>query len=227
MSSALQPKLLRVLQEKTIERVGGKGPIPVDVRVIAATHRDLELAVQEKAFRADLYYRLNVANVALPPLRDRPGDIPDLVRYFVRKHSVAFSLAEPVVTSQAVELLQQQTWPGNVRQLRNVVRKAILLARGLAIGKQVIGEALAQMNPPRPAADQSFAEYVTELLARAKNEGLENVRETVAEMVDRELYAQAIRRANGDQTKAARWLGVSRPTMLEKLRKFGLHPTER
>jgi DNA-binding NtrC family response regulator len=227
MSFPLQRKLLRVLQEKTIERVGGKQTIRVDVRVIAATHRNLELAVQENEFRADLYYRLNVAAINLPALRERPEDMRGLVLHFLNKHGVELGSAEPSITDEAVQLLQKQSWPGNVRQLRNVLRKALLLARGLVISPEVIREALAQMTPPRPAVDQTFPEYVSQLLNRANSSGLENVRETLIEMSDRELYAQAIDRAKGDQTKAARWLGVSRPTMLEKLRKFGLHPTDR
>ena len=227
MSFPLQRKLLRVLQEKTIERVGGKETIQVDVRVIAATHRNLESAVQANEFRADLYYRLNVAAITLPALRERLEDMADLVQYFLIKHGAEFGANEPIITSEAVELLKQQQWPGNVRQLRNVLRKALLLARGLVITPEIIREALMQMTPPRPAVDQTFAQYVSELLARARSGGLENVRETAVEMADRELYAQAIHRANGDQSKAARWLGVSRPTMLEKLRRFGLHPGER
>jgi DNA-binding NtrC family response regulator len=227
MSFPLQQKLLRVLQEKTIERVGGKETISVDVRVIAATHRNLEAAVQANEFREDLYFRLNIAAITLPPLRERSEDIPELVEYFLRKHGPEFGSINPLITPEAVESLRQQPWPGNVRHLRNVVRKTLLLARGLAIGPEVVQGALAQMVPPRPAADQSFAEYVSQLLERARKGEAENVRETVAETVDRELYAQAIQRANGDQSKAARWLGVSRPTMLEKLRRFGLHPAER
>jgi DNA-binding NtrC family response regulator len=227
MSFPLQRKLLRVLQEKTIERVGGKETILVDVRVIAATHRNLELAVQEEEFRADLYYRLNVAAIMLPPLRERPEDIPDLVSYFLSKHGAEFGSAGPIITPEAIQLIGEQAWPGNVRQLRNVLRKGLLLARGLVISADVVAEALAQMNPPPPAVDQTFTEYVRQILQRAKTGGIENARETVIEMADRELYAQAIQRADGDQSKAARWLGISRPTMLEKLRKFGLHPDER
>jgi DNA-binding NtrC family response regulator len=226
MSFPLQRKLLRVLQERTIERVGGKETIPVDVRVIAATHRNLELAVQEGDFRADLYYRLNVAAITLPALRERPEDIPDLVNYFLSKHGTELGASEPFITPEATQLLTGESWPGNVRQLRNVLRKALLLARGLVISRAVVREALEQMNPPRPAVDQPFAEYVSQVLNRAKDGELENVRETVIEITERELYAQAIHRAGGDQSKAARWLGVSRPTMLEKLRKFGLHPAE-
>jgi DNA-binding NtrC family response regulator len=226
MSSPLQRKLLRVLQEKTIERVGGKETIPVDVRVIAATHRNLESALQETEFRADLYYRPNVAAIVLPALRQMTEDIPDLVSYFLSRHSVEFGLGDPIITPEAIQLLREEAWPGNVRQLRNVLRKGLLLSRGLAISRDVLREALAQMNPPPPAVDQTFSEYVHQLLQRAKGGGIENVRETVFETADRELYAQAIHRAAGDQSKAARWLGISRPTMLEKLRKFGLHPTE-
>jgi DNA-binding NtrC family response regulator len=231
MSLPLQKKLLRVLQEKTIERVGGKETIPVNVRVTAATHRNLELAIQEGEFREDLYYRLNVATIHLPALRERPEDIPALVDYFVQRYRSELGSAGSTIPpdsqerSKIMDYLQQHPWPGNVRQLRNVVRKALLLARGYAIGLEVFREAFSQMSPPRPAVDQTLSEYVSELLARAKNGELENVQGTLSEMVNRELFAQAIQRANGDQSKAARWLGVSRPTMLEKLTRFGLHPT--
>jgi len=227
MSLPLQQKLLRVLQEKTIERVGGKETLPVDVRVIAATHRNLELAVQSNEFRQDLYFRLNVALVSLPALRERREDIPNLVQYFLRRHGAELGSDNPIMTPEAMVLLQQQSWPGNVRHLRNVVRKSLLLARGYAIGPKVIHEALNQMNPPRPAMDQPFAAYVGELLARARHGTLEKVKDSLSEIVERELYTQAIRRANGDQSRAARWLGVSRPTMLERLTKLGLHSANR
>jgi DNA-binding NtrC family response regulator len=223
MSLPLQQKLLRVLQEKTIERVGGKETIPVDVRVLAATHRQLELAVHANEFRQDLYFRLNVGLIQLPALRDRREDIPELVQYFLRRHGAELGSEDPIITPEAIALLEQQPWPGNVRHLRNVVRKALLLARGYAIGSKVIHEALHQMTPPRPSLDQSFAAYVEELLVRSRSGELENVNGTLMEMAERELYTQAIRRTNGDQSKAARWLGVSRPTMLEKLTKHGLH----
>jgi DNA-binding NtrC family response regulator len=162
----------------------------------------------------------------LPALRERPEDISDLVRYFLAKHGPAFGSIDPCITAEAIRLLEQQPWPGNVRHLRNVVRKALLLARGFAISPAIIQEALAQMNAPRPAVDQTFAEYISHLLDRAKKGELENVLEAVTEMANRELYAQAIQRADGDQSQAARWLGVSRPTILEKLRRFGLHPSK-
>jgi DNA-binding NtrC family response regulator len=223
MSFSVQQKLLRVLQEKTIERVGGKETISVDVRIIAATHRNLELAVRENEFRSDLYYRLNVTTISLPALRERPEDISDLVRYFLAKHGAAFGSIDPMITAEAIRLLQQQPWPGNVRQLRNVIRKALLLARGFAISPEIIHEALTQMITPRPPVDQTFAEYIAHLLDRAKRGELDNVLEAVTDMANRELYTQAMHRAAGDQSQTARWLGVSRPTVLEKLKRFGLH----
>src|SRR5438874_3282700 len=121
MSMGTQAKLLRVLQERAIQRVGGKETISVDVRVIAATHRDLELAVQEKTFREDLYYRLNDAVIRLPALRERREDIPDLVNYFLQQQGAASAAAKPGITEEALRLLQYHSWPGNVRELRNVV----------------------------------------------------------------------------------------------------------
>src|SRR5206468_4710283 len=128
MSVTTQSKLLRVLQEKTIQRMGGKESFPVDVRIIAATHRDLENAVEEKTFRRDLYYRLNVAVIRLPPLRERLEDIPELVRYFLSRHGPELGSSSPIITDEAMQLLSQQSWPGNVRELKNAVCKALVLA---------------------------------------------------------------------------------------------------
>jgi DNA-binding NtrC family response regulator len=225
ISFGLQQKLLRVLEQKTIERVGGRETIPVNARVIAATSRDLEAAVNEGTFRQDLYFRLNVAVVSLPPLRDRRDDIPDLIEYFWAKYAPEFGCpSRPPQDQETISLLMQQPWPGNVRQLRNVVRKLLLLSRGLPTTSQSVREALAQMEPIQPAEDQSFAEFVKQLLTRARNGDLENLKERLDETVEQELYGQAIGLAGGDQSRAARWLGVSRPTMLEKLRKFNMRP---
>jgi DNA-binding NtrC family response regulator len=225
MSLSTQAKLLRVLQNKRIQRLGGREVIDVDVRVIAATHRDLELAVQEKEFREDLYHRLNDAVVPLPALRERREDIPDLVRFFIQRYGVELGSPHPSMpTADAMSYLQQQNWPGNVRELRNVVRKALLLAQGYPITRQDVEEALAQTHLTRPAGDQSIRSYVSELLAKARHGGLENVQAVLTEAVERELYRQAIELAGGEQSKAAAWVGVSRPTMREKLLKYGLHP---
>jgi DNA-binding NtrC family response regulator len=225
MSLNTQTKLLRVLQEKTISRVGGKDPIPVDVRILAATHRNLEEAIEAKEFRLDLFHRLNVAVIYLPSLANRREDIVDLTNYFLNRYSVEFNLERPSVATEAVEFLQQQAWPGNVRELENVVRKALIASRGYPINLEHLRTALTKPTLPRPAGDQKLADYVAELLAQAQLGEAGNVSEILTEAVERELYGQAIRIANGDQTKAARWLGVSRPTMREKLTRYGLFPT--
>ena len=123
---SLQAKLLRVLQERQIERVGARDEIPVDVRIIAATHRNLEKMIADGEFREDLFYRLNVASIDLPPLRERMGDIPVLADYFLQRVGQELQLSRPAMTTRAIRYLDEQPWPGNVRQLQNVIRKALL-----------------------------------------------------------------------------------------------------
>ncbi len=221
LSPNTQAKLLRVLQEKCIQRLGGKETIPIDARVIAATHRDLETAMAEKQFREDLFYRLSVVVITLPPLRERAEDIPALVQYFLRRYGKELGTAQASIQPAAEQLLSAQPWPGNIRELENAIRKALLLARGYAIGVAEVRQAL-NASPPRAAGDSPIAAYVAELLAAASRGESENLRAEVFETADRELFSQAIKLAQGNQAKAARWLGVSRLTMREKLIHFGL-----
>ena len=131
MTPPTQVKLLRVLQEKCLRQFGGKETIPVDVRVLAATHHDLETAINRKLFREDLYYRLNVVVITLPPLRQRKEDIPELVRYFLGKYGPELGSPHASIRLEAMEFLQSHSWPGNMRELENVIRKALLLRSGL------------------------------------------------------------------------------------------------
>ena len=225
LSPNTQAKLLRVLQEKCIQRLGGKETIPIDARVIAATHRDLETAMAEKQFREDLFYRLSVVVITLPPLRERAEDIPALVQYFLRRYGQELGAAQASIQPAAEQLLSEQPWPGNIRELENAIRKALLLARGYSIGVAEVRQALSA-SPSRAAGDSPIAAYVAELLAAASRGELENVRADLFETADRELFSQAIKLAQGNQAKAARWLGVSRITMREKLIQFGLHPAQ-
>jgi DNA-binding NtrC family response regulator len=224
MTLGTQAKLLRVLQEKTLQRLGGKETVPVDVRVVAATHRDLETAIRDKQFREDLYYRLNVVAITLPPVRNRREDIPDLVRYFLGKHGPDLGNASPSIHSEAVEFLQAQSWPGNVRELENVIRKALLAAQGYTINLDHVRSALSRDLRENHAATGSLGEYIDELLAAARREEITGVHARVLETAERELFARAIQQARGNQAKAARWLGISRITMKAKLVQFGLHP---
>lgn len=225
LSPNTQSKLLRVLQEKSIQRLGGRETIPIDARVIAATHRDLETAMHEKQFRDDLFYRLSVVVITLPPLRERRDDIPALVQYFLRRYGKELGAGEASIQTKAVQWLSEQPWPGNIRELENAVRKALLVARGFSIGLADVHKALDGM-PARAARASPFARHVGELLTAASRGEQENVRAGLLEAADCELFAQAFKLAQGNQAKAARWLGVSRITMREKLIHFGLHPAQ-
>jgi nitrogen regulation protein NR(I) len=224
MTPSTQVKLLRVLQEKCVQRLGGRETIPVDVRVLAATHHDLETAISEKLFREDLYYRLNVVVITLPPLRQRKEDIPELVRYFLTKYGPELGHPSPSIHADAMEFLQSHSWHGNVRELENVVRKSLLLAQGYTVNVDHVRAAVNKDAGLPASASQSLGEHIGNLLAAAQRGETAEVHARVLEATERELFRQAIARAQGNQARAARWLGVSRITMKAKLVQFGLHP---
>jgi len=224
MTPITQVKLMRVLQEKNLQRLGGKETIPVDVRVIAATHRDLEAAIKQNQFREDLYYRISVVVLNLPPLRERKEDIPDLIQFFLRKYATEFGVNNPTIHSDAVEFLQIQSWPGNVRELENVTRKMLLQAQSYTISIEHVRAALAKINLPAPSAEKSLQSYADELLAAAQRGELADAHARLHETAERTIISRAIEIAHGNQSKAARWLGISRLTLREKLIQFGLHP---
>lgn len=226
MNANLQAKLLRVLQEKTIQRVGGRENVPVDVRIIAATHRDLEAAIRERLFREDLFYRLSVVTIKLPPLNQRADDIPDMVKYFLRRYGPEAGVAAPAITPEAIAFLQNQDWPGNVRELENTVRKALLTARDYTISLDHVKEVLAKSREPAAASTQSHSAYITTLMDQVERGEIQNAFSKMLADLEPELYSQAIARAQGNITKAAQWLGVTRLKMREKLKEFGLHPKQ-
>jgi DNA-binding NtrC family response regulator len=226
LNANTQGKLLRVLQEMCIQRLGSESDISVDVRVLAATHRDLESAIKEKEFREDLYYRLSVVTLTLPPLNDRSEDIPQLSKYFIHRYGKELGIEAPAVQQEAIACLQNQVWPGNVRELENVVRQALLLARPFAISVEHVQQILAK-NRQAPAADQrTHAAYISELLARAQSGELHGAYSRMIAELEPELFRQAIQLAKGNQAKAARWLGVTRLKMREKLAELGLRPSQ-
>jgi DNA-binding NtrC family response regulator len=219
-----QGKLLRVLQERCIQRLGSETSIPIDVRVLAATHRNLETAMSEKAFREDLFYRISVVTITLPPLSQRAEDIPALVNYFIRRYAAELGKHEPFIRPEAVEFLQNQTWPGNVRELENTVRQAMLAAHQFAVDRSHVEGVLRNARRPLAQQQQTHAGYVTELLARVQSGDLQDAYARMIQDLEPELFRQAIALAQGNQAKAARWLGVTRLKMREKLIQFGLHP---
>jgi len=200
----LQAKLLRVLQEREIERLGGSRPVPVDVRVIAATNIDLRQAVRERAFREDLFYRLNVVPVHAPPLRERRDDIPRLARHFVRKIARECHRDVQDVSSGALDALTRYDWPGNVRELENVVHRAVVLARGPVIQLQDV-----PLDVAMPEA------------ARLQEAGAAPLREA-CDQFERQYVLRALEGVHWNVSRAARLLGVHRNTILAKLAGWGV-----
>jgi len=219
-----QVKLLRVLQQQTFQRVGGTEMISVDVRVIAATHRDLEVMISEGKFREDLFHRLNVVTIQLPPLRERREDIPEFVQHFLKKYAAEFGNESPAISADALAVLQAEPWPGNVRELENVTRRLLLAARGLSIGADAVRQTLAVRTSDKTPSANSLPALAAALLARAQRGELHDVHAQVLAEAEREVLTQAILLAQGNQAKAARWLGLSRLTLREKLKQLGLHP---
>ncbi len=226
LATETQSKLLRVIQERVISRVGGRELIPVDVRLITATHRDLPALVAAGKFREDLWYRLNVVVIPLPPLRERREDIAALVSYFVTRHGADLGGVASVQPA-AVKFLCAQPWPGNVRQLENVVKRMLLLAHGYAITEELVRSALTQgpsAGANAEAGGRSLATLCEEALATARREpGLSAVA-SVLSVVERELLAQAHATTSGNITQMAQLLGWSRLTVREKLKLHGLRP---
>jgi transcriptional regulator with GAF, ATPase, and Fis domain len=202
MVPALQAKLLRVLEEKAFKRVGGAHDIRVDVRVIAATNRDLEEEVAKGRFRNDLYYRLNVLPIAIPPLRSHAEDVPMLVEYFIDAFNTEFRKHVQGATPAAYSALEHYGWPGNVRELRNVVERAMLLSES----DRLEVRDFASLSTTVGSGDQF------ELPAR----GVE------LEALERSLVIQALKRSGGNQTKAASLLGLNRDQIRYRIEKFGL-----
>ncbi len=221
MPQSIQGKILRLLQERTIERLGGGETVAVDVRIIAATNRDLEAAVADGRFREDLYYRLTVVTIALPPLRDRKGDIRHLTDYFLARLSKEMTMDNPGITDEARAALDRHTWPGNVRELANMLQKALIFSRGYPIGPDGIAQAI------RDRADSGSVEEEDTALRRwirrvITTGGTTDVFSTCLDHLTRILILETLDMTRGNRSQAARLLGLSRPTLLAKMKKCGL-----
>ena len=197
----LQAKILRALQEREVERVGGTRTIKIDVRVIAATNRDLKKAVEEGAFREDLYYRLNVVPITLPDLKDRQEDIPLLANHFVQKFAQESNPAIREISKEAMAVLMSHAWPGNVRELENVIERAVTLGHGPAV--------LPADLPPNLVGGANPLERAL-------------AREATLEDLERDYIAMILQRTKGHQIRAATILGIDRRTLYRKIRRYGL-----
>jgi DNA-binding NtrC family response regulator len=215
MDARLQAKLLRALQEREIDRVGGTKPVKVDIRILATSNRDLSQAVREGAFREDLLYRLNVVNLRLPALRERPGDIVALADHFIKKYSAANGLAEKPLSAEARRRLVGHRWPGNVRELENAMHRAVLLSPGAEIEEMAIrlpdGQPLAAADPALRTAQA--ASIAAETATRSF------VGQTVAAM-EQQLIIDTLEHCLGNRTHAANILGISIRTLRNKLKEY-------
>ncbi len=220
---SLQVKLLRVLQEKSIQRVGSSKDIPVDVRIIAATHRNLESMVAEGSFREDLFYRLNVISITIPALRERREDIPDLIHYYLQRYANEYGLATPSISAKAIDFLAQLEWPGNIRQLQNVISKSLLDSKGHTLDRALF-ERILRESQLLEKSQNNLRQMIDRELSRAADNEIEAALPVLTQQFESEVYTMAIERAGGNQAKAARILGVSRFTLREKLRLYGKHP---
>src|SRR5207248_4332700 len=208
MSLATQTKLLRVLQDRKIERIGSSLPIKVDIRVICATNKELQKQVEQGKFRDDLYYRLNVININMPPLRDRKEDIAALVEHFLAKHRYSASAQPATISEEALKRLMEYDWPGNVRELENVIERAVVLSRGQVITSRELpfgehdGEHEGEDGEEIPAEKSFFKRSVAQY--------------------EKDLIMKALRDAVGNRSKAAEMLGIYRRLLYAKIKEFGL-----
>jgi two-component system nitrogen regulation response regulator GlnG len=228
MPPALQAKILRVLQEQAFERVGGDETVRTDVRLIAATHRDLKAWSEEGKFRPDLYYRLGVFTVHLPPLRERDEDLPLLVQHFVRRYSRELARDVRAVAPEALERLRSYSWPGNVRELQSVLKQALLQARGTTLLPTFLpalpGEPSGPLTASPPAAgDPNLEAFIR--LCLASDEG--DLYAETHRQVDRVLLTRVLEETGGNQVQAARRLGIARDTLRRRLSELGLQFTRR
>jgi nitrogen regulation protein NR(I) len=232
MTPATQTKILRVLQSGTFERVGGNTPNKVDVRAIAATNKPLEEAVAARQFREDLFYRLNVVRIHIPPLRERREDVRLLVNYFLKKFARDQQTSPKSVSTGVIKALEHYHWPGNVRELENVVRRALVVSKGDAILLSELPPEIASQGATTMAGSSSTASInatgdasgndVVGLARRLFQWARKDPKMKIIPAVERELVIQSLKETNGNQVQAAKMLGITRATLRKRIEKFGI-----
>ncbi len=225
----LQTKLLRVLQEKEIDRIGGSGPIPVDVRVLAATNSNLEDKVKERLFRDDLFFRLNVVPIRIPPLRERKEDIPLLLKLFIEKARHELDSEVEGYTEETLSSLFEYDWPGNVRELENMLKRAVVMTSGKNLTPDSFSHLLKNKTDVPQGLTNNFdllirnnlSEFVHRMVQADANE----IRKLVMDRVEAPLIEMVLEKVGGNQIKASRLLGINRNTLRKKIKEFGIHKT--
>jgi transcriptional regulator with PAS, ATPase and Fis domain len=210
MDVRLQAKLLRVIQEGEVDRIGGRKPVPVDVRIIATTNRNLAECVKQGSFREDLFYRLNVVNLTMPPLRERLGDVSLLTEHFMRVYSAKNGKVVDTISPEAIGMLDQHNWPGNIRELENVVERAVLTAHdGLIARKDIYVERRASLSESAMELVNAPSENGQVALGWAPGKTLDDI--------ERNVILEALQYHSGNRTHTAKALGISIRTLRNKL----------
>lgn len=218
----IQAKLLRLLEDRRIERIGGREPIDVDVRILAATNRDLEAAIDGDRFRSDLFYRLNVVPIHLPRLSDRPDDVPVLCDYFMERFALGLGVRNPGLAAEAYPILVAHSWPGNVRELANLMEQCLIFSRGHRVAPETVQRLLNGIQEKTADPFRQIDEILAQSFQRAVDGDCSNLLEKITDRVTRQTVTEALRHTAGNRSRAAKLLGVSRPTLLAKMRKHGI-----
>jgi two-component system nitrogen regulation response regulator GlnG len=218
MSPLIQSKLLRVLQEQRFERLGGNDTIQTDVRVLAATNKDLEAMVAAGTYRQDLYYRLSVYAIRLPPLRERGDDLALLVNHYLRRYNGELNKEVHSVAVPALELLRQYAWPGNVRELQSVLKQAMLEATGTVLVPEFLPARIAKPGEAAAEGNGSLLHFINEQLAA----GREDLYDLAVHHLERMLLTRVLQHTTGNQVRAAKILGITRGSLRNKIRELGI-----
>lgn len=225
MPFSLQAKILRLLQEKSIERIGGRTSIPVDVRIIAATNRNLEEDITSGKFREDLYYRLKVVTIWMPQLCKRTEDIPLLTEYFLSRYAADTGMVNPGITEEAKAVLTRYSWPGNVRELSNTIHKALIFNRGGPLSAEDIYRSMDEKAPGDISLsnDENMDELLRHWIRHVLiSKNIENKFDTSIDRFTAIMVSEALNLSSGNRSRAAKLLGISRPTLHAKIEKYEL-----
>jgi transcriptional regulator with GAF, ATPase, and Fis domain len=224
----VQMKLLRVLQEREVEPIGSNEIRKVDVRVVAATNRRLDLAIQEGSFREDLFYRLNVVPIYLPPLRERKEDIPDLVDLFITRFVEDYGLPKTAISPEAFKLLMAYDWPGNVRELENTLKRALVMRSAQVLLPEHFPELSGSTTQPATTAVTSFESRLSTLIQERVDELIESgavtgsLQAEIRVAVEKPLFELVLKRTSWNRSKAAEILGINRNTLHSKIEEYGI-----
>jgi two-component system nitrogen regulation response regulator GlnG len=231
MEIALQAKILRVLQNNEFYRVGGKEPLRVDVRVIAATNQNLPELMEQKRFREDLYHRLNVINIHLPPLRERAEDIPQLVRFFLKKFSGELARGQVFQSPQVEQIFKRYSWPGNIRELENVIKRGMVLASSGPLQLEHLPLNLQANQPTIESSDISWDAEMTPLVENFLKDHFDSGRgqlhDLLIETAEKHLFEQLLAKNRGNQVATAKDLGINRNTLKRKIDAMNIEPKKK